>query len=62
MFREVAAGGLQGVEEEAGSFGVESVVGKVLDDFGDGVLDGGAVFGAREVEGGLASLAVFGVC
>ena len=44
-FGEVAAGDLEGVEEEAGAAGVELVAGDALDDEAEGVLDGGAVLG-----------------
>lgn len=60
-FGEVVACGLEGVEEESGTFGVEGVLGELLDDFADGVLDGAAVFGAWEGEGGSASFALGGV-
>ena len=50
--REVEGGDLQAVEEEAGAAGIDLVAGDALEDFADGELDGGAVFGEREVEGG----------
>jgi hypothetical protein len=42
--REVGAGDLEAVEEQSGAFGVEVVGGEATEDFGDGELDGGAVF------------------
>ena len=53
-FGEVEAGDLKAVEEKAGSSGVDFVGGDSLEDLADGVLDGGLVFGEREVEGGSA--------
>jgi hypothetical protein len=44
-FGQVEAGDLQAVEEQAGSAWVYVVGGYALQDFADGVLDGGAVFG-----------------
>jgi len=44
-FGEVEAGDLESVEEEAGAAGVDVVGGDALEDFADGGLDGGAVFG-----------------
>jgi hypothetical protein len=55
-FGEVEAGDLEAVEEEAGAAGVDVVGGDSLEDLADGVLDGGAVFGEREFEGGAAGL------
>ena len=49
---EVEGGDLQAVEEQAGALGVEAAVGDALQDEADGGLDGAAVFGEREVEGG----------
>jgi hypothetical protein len=43
-FREVEAGDLKAVEEEAGAAGVDVVGGDALEDFADRGLDGGAVF------------------
>ena len=54
-FGEVEAGDLEAVEEEAGAAGVDVVGGDALEDFADGVLDGGTVFGEGEVEGGAAA-------
>ena len=42
-FGEVEAGGLEGVDEEAGAAGVDVVAGDEVDDFGEGVLDAGAL-------------------
>ena len=56
-FGEVLAGDLEAVEQEAGSFGVEIVGGQALEDFADGVLDGGAVFGEWDLEGRAAGFA-----
>jgi len=56
-FGEVLAGDLEAVEQEAGAFGVEVVGGKPLEDFADGVLDGGAVFGEWDLEGRAAGFA-----
>ncbi|WP_148103871.1 hypothetical protein [Edaphobacter aggregans] len=49
---QVGAGDLQAVEEEAGAAGVDFVAGDAAEDFADGELDGGAVFGHGEVEEG----------
>ena len=57
-FGEVEAGDLEAVEEEAGAAGVDVVGGDALEDFADGVLDGGTVFGEGEVEGGAAAAAL----
>jgi hypothetical protein len=56
-FGEVEAGDLEAVEEEAGSAGVDVVGGDALKDLADGVLDGGAVFWKRDLEGGAAAAA-----
>jgi hypothetical protein len=42
---QVEAGDLEAVEEQAGAAGVDVVGGNALEDFADGVLDGGAVLG-----------------
>jgi hypothetical protein len=42
--REVGRGDLEAVEEQAGALGVEVVGGEAAEDFGDGELDGGAIF------------------
>jgi hypothetical protein len=60
-FGEVEAGDLEAVEEQACAAGVDVVGGDALQDFADGGLDGGAVFGEREVEGGAAAAALFWV-
>jgi hypothetical protein len=44
-FGEVEAGDLEAIEEEAGAAWVDVVGGDALEDFADGGLDGGAVFG-----------------
>jgi hypothetical protein len=44
-FWQVEAGDLEAVEEEAGAAGIDVVGGDALEDFADGGLDGGAVFG-----------------
>jgi hypothetical protein len=60
-FGEVEAGDLEAVEEEAGAAGVDFVGGDALQDFSDGGLDGGTVFGERQIEGGAAASALFWV-
>ena len=49
---------MQAVEEEAGAAGVDFVAGDAAEDFADGELDGGAVFGHGEVKVGLVGLAL----
>jgi hypothetical protein len=49
-FGEVEAGDLEAVEEETGAAGIDFIGGDALKDFADGGLDGGAVFGERQVE------------
>jgi hypothetical protein len=44
-FWQVEAGDLEAVEEEAGAPGIDVVGGNALQDFADGGLDGGAIFG-----------------
>ena len=44
-FGEVEAGDLEAIEEEAGAAWVDVVGGDALEDFADGGLDGGTVFG-----------------
>ena len=56
---EVEAGDLEAVEEESGAAGIEVVGGDAAEDFADGGLDGGTVFGEGKVEGGLAGAAGF---
>ncbi len=60
LFGEVQAGDLQAVEEESCSLGVEVVGGDALEDDVDGGLDGAAVFGQGEVEGGFFAEALAG--
>jgi hypothetical protein len=48
---QVDAGYLETVEQEACAARVDVVGGYALEDLADGRLDGGAVFGQREVEG-----------
>lgn len=57
-FGEIEAGDLEAVEEEAGAAGVDVVGGDALEDFADGGLDGGSVFGERQVEDGAAASAL----
>jgi hypothetical protein len=57
-FGEIDAGDLEAVEEEAGAAGVDVVGGDAAEDFSDGVLDGGAVFWQRQVEGGATASAL----
>ncbi len=57
-FGEVEAGDLEAVEEKAGAAGVDVVGGDAAEHFADGVLDGAAVFGLRDVEGGAAAAAL----
>jgi hypothetical protein len=52
---EVGAGDLEAVEEQAGAFGVDLVVGDAAQDLADGGLDGEAVLGEGDVEAGLAA-------
>ena len=58
MAGQVGAGDLEAVEEEAGAAGVDLVAGDAAEDFADGELDGGAVFGHGEVEVGLVGSAL----
>jgi hypothetical protein len=58
---EVEAGDLEAVEEETGAAAVDVVRGDALEDFADGSLDGRAIFGKGEVEGGAAASALLGV-
>ncbi len=53
--RQVGGGDLEAVEDEAGAARVELVGGEAAEDFAEGGLDGGAVFGEREVEGSAGS-------
>ena len=50
--REVEDGVLDGVEEEAGAFGVDGIARDARGDFGEGALDGGAVVERRQLEAG----------
>jgi hypothetical protein len=61
VFLQVEAGDLEAVEQKAGAARIEVVGGDLLQDLSDGELDGAAVFGQREGEGGLAAAAGFGV-
>ena len=61
VFGQVEAGDLETVEQEAGAAGVDFVEGDALQDFADGVLDGGAVFGVGEGEGLPAAAALLEV-
>jgi hypothetical protein len=45
LFGQVEAGDLEAVEEKAGATWVDVVGGDTLEDFADGGLDGGTVFG-----------------
>ena len=47
---------MEAVEEQAGAARVEGVLGDAAQDFADRVLDGGAIFGVGELEGGVAGL------
>ena len=55
---QVDAGDLEAVEQEAGTFGVDFIVGDAAQDFADRGLDGGAVLGVGQVEGGAAAAAL----
>jgi len=55
---EVEGGDLEAVEEEAGAAGVELVGGEAVEDLADGLLDGAAVFGDGDGEGGGLVLAL----
>ena len=57
LFGQVEGGDLEAVEEQAGAAGVEVVGGDALEDLADGGLDGGAVLGEGQVEGGAAGAA-----
>ena len=60
-FGEVETGDLEAVEEESGAAGVDVVGGDAAENFANRVLDGGAVFGERKVEGGAAASALLRV-
>jgi hypothetical protein len=49
---QIERGDLQAVEHEAGAAWLDDVAGEAAEDFADAGLDGGAVFGEREVEVG----------
>jgi hypothetical protein len=57
-FGEVEARDLEAVEEKTGAARVDVVGGDALQDLADGVVDGGAVFGQRQIEGGAAAAAL----
>jgi hypothetical protein len=59
---QVDAGDLESIEEETGAPGVDFVGGDATEDFTDGGLDGRAVFGVGQVEGGAAAAALARVC
>jgi hypothetical protein len=54
--RQVEGGDLQAVKEQAGAAGIERVGGDVAEDLADGCLNGAAVFGEGQVEGGLGGV------
>jgi hypothetical protein len=58
--REVEGGDLEAVEEEACAAGIELVGGEAEQDLADGGLDGAAVLGRGEGEGGAAAAGLFG--
>jgi hypothetical protein len=53
-FEENLGGGLEAVEEQAGAAGVDLAGGNAVEDLLKGLLEGGAVFEGRELEGGAA--------
>jgi hypothetical protein len=55
---EIEAGDLKAVEEQAGAAWVDVIGGNTAEDLADGLLDGAAVFGMREVEVGAAAAAL----
>ena len=55
---QVEAGYLEAVEEQAGSARVDIVGGYAAKNFADGVLDGAAVFGQGQFEGGSTAAAL----
>jgi hypothetical protein len=66
----VCRGELQAIEEDGGPFGLDRVAGEGVDDFGEGGLDGLAVFECGELDDGARAgeirtagkfVAVFGV-
>ena len=54
---EVEAGDLEAIEEQARAAWIDVVGGDAAEDFADGVLDGAAVFGQRDLEGGTTAAA-----
>ncbi len=60
--REVGGGDLERIEEEAGAARVNVVGGDAAEDLADGELDGGAVLGQGEIEGGVAGAPALGLC
>jgi hypothetical protein len=58
LFGEIQGGELESVEQEAGAAGVDSVERDAAEDDADGGLDGGAVFGVGQDEGGLGGFGV----
>jgi hypothetical protein len=58
---QVDASDLEAVEEEAGALGVDFVAGDAAEDLADGGLDGGAILGVGQVEGGAAIATLAGV-
>ena len=54
---EIDRGDLEAVEEETGAARVDLVGGDAAEDLADGDLNGGAILGKGEVEGGLVALA-----
>ena len=55
--REVERGDLEAVEEESGAAGVDGVGRDATENLTDGELDGSAILGEGEIEGGLARAA-----
>jgi hypothetical protein len=49
---DVGGSDLESVEKQSGSLGIESMGGEGLEDVDEGELDGGGIFGGREVEAG----------
>lgn len=56
-FGQVMAGDLEAVEEEAGAARVDFVGGDLLENFGEALLDGAAVFRVGQRKAGTAALA-----
>jgi hypothetical protein len=57
-FGEIEAGDLEAVEQEASAARVDFVGCDALEDMADGGLDGGAVFGQRQIESAAAAAAL----